>query len=91
MNEKTSKKTASKAGRILRDPNSTPDERSVAASALTQVGESENPALSLLADHVRELLIFVRKSDAQGVDLIRGINNYLAVFENDIARIDKNE
>jgi hypothetical protein len=35
-NEKTSAKVASKAGKILSDPNSTKKEKSVAASALTQ-------------------------------------------------------
>ena len=36
-NERTSQKVASKAGRVLSDPNSTKREKSVAASALTQV------------------------------------------------------
>jgi hypothetical protein len=35
-NEKTSSKVASKASKILRDPNSTKTEKSVAGSALTQ-------------------------------------------------------
>jgi hypothetical protein len=35
-NEKTSKKVASKASKVLRDPKSTKIEKSVAASALTQ-------------------------------------------------------
>lgn len=35
-NERTSKKVASKASRILRDPKSTKAQKSVAASALTQ-------------------------------------------------------
>lgn len=35
-NERTSKKVASKAGRILSDPKSSKADRSVAASALTQ-------------------------------------------------------
>ena len=35
-NESTSSKVASKASAILRDPKSTPAEKSVAASALTQ-------------------------------------------------------
>lgn len=35
-NEKTSKGVASKASKILRDPKSTKDQKSVAASALTQ-------------------------------------------------------
>jgi hypothetical protein len=35
-NEKTSSAVASKASAILRDPKSTPAEKSVAASALTQ-------------------------------------------------------
>lgn len=35
-NERTSKKVASKAGKILSDPKSTKREKSVAASALTQ-------------------------------------------------------
>jgi len=35
-NEKTSPKMASKAGKILRNPKSTKDEKSVAASDLTQ-------------------------------------------------------
>jgi len=34
--EFTSPEVASKAGRILRDPNSTPEQKSAAASALTQ-------------------------------------------------------
>jgi len=36
MNEKTSKKTASKAGRILRDKNASSEMKSIAASVLTQ-------------------------------------------------------
>ncbi len=35
-NEQTSKKVASKASEILRDPKSSPKVKSVAASALTQ-------------------------------------------------------
>ena len=35
-NEKTSSKVASEASKILRDPNSTKAEKSVAGSALTQ-------------------------------------------------------
>lgn len=35
-NERTSRKVASKAGKILRDPKATKAEKSVAASALTQ-------------------------------------------------------
>jgi len=35
-NEKTSKRVASKASKILRDPKSTKAEKSVAGSALTQ-------------------------------------------------------
>lgn len=40
-NEKTSKTVASKAAKILRDPNSTPDQKSAAASALTQVPDKK--------------------------------------------------
>ena len=36
-NEKTSSKVASEASKILRDPNSTKAEKSVAGSALTQI------------------------------------------------------
>lgn len=35
-NEKTSRKVASKAGKVLSDPNATADQKSVAASALNQ-------------------------------------------------------
>lgn len=35
-NEQTSSKVASKAGKVLRDPNSTARQKSIAASALTQ-------------------------------------------------------
>lgn len=35
-NEKTSSKVASKAGKVLSDPKSTPQQKSIAASALTQ-------------------------------------------------------
>ena len=35
-NERTSKSVASKASKILKDPKSTPAEKSVAASALSQ-------------------------------------------------------
>lgn len=38
-NEKTSKRVASKAAKILRDPQSTKAEKSVAASALTQAAD----------------------------------------------------
>ena len=40
-NEQTSPSVASRAGRILRDPHSTPRERSVAASALTQARDKK--------------------------------------------------
>lgn len=40
-NEETSKRVASQASAVLRDPNSTPREKSVAASALTQ--RRDNP------------------------------------------------
>ncbi|MBE9200693.1 MULTISPECIES: hypothetical protein [unclassified Nodularia (in: cyanobacteria)] len=33
---RTSKKAASNAGKVLRDPNSTPEQRSAAGSALVQ-------------------------------------------------------
>lgn len=38
-NEKTSKRVASMASRILRDPKSTPAQKSVAASNLTQAAD----------------------------------------------------
>ena len=38
-NEKTSPKVASKASKILSDPNSSKKEKSVAASALTQAAD----------------------------------------------------
>ena len=40
-NERTSAKVASKAGKVLRDPNSTKREKSVAASALTQARDKK--------------------------------------------------
>lgn len=40
-NEKTSKKVATKASKILRDPKSTKDQKSVAASALTQTADKK--------------------------------------------------
>jgi len=40
-NEKTSKKVASKASKILKDPNSSKDRKSVAASALTQAADKQ--------------------------------------------------
>jgi hypothetical protein len=40
-NERTSAKVASKAGKILRDPNSTKREKSVAASDLTQARDKK--------------------------------------------------
>lgn len=40
-NEKTSKSVASKAAKVLRDPKSTPDQRSAAASALTQAPDKK--------------------------------------------------
>ncbi len=40
-NEKTSARVASKAGKILSDPNSTARERSAAASALTQARDKK--------------------------------------------------
>lgn len=40
-NEKTSKTVASKAAKVLRDPKSTEDEKSVAASALTQAADKK--------------------------------------------------
>lgn len=47
VDEKTSKTVAGKAGRVLNDPASTADEKSVAGSALAQagdvVGHSANP------------------------------------------------
>lgn len=40
-NEKTSKKVASQAAKILNDPKSTKAEKSVAASALTQAPDKK--------------------------------------------------
>lgn len=40
-NEKTSKEVASKASKVLKDPKSTKDEKSVAASALTQAKDKK--------------------------------------------------
>lgn len=40
-NEKTSKSVASKASKILRNPKSTPAQKSVAASALTQAPDKK--------------------------------------------------
>ena len=40
-NERTSKSIASKASDILRDPKSTPKEKSVAASALSQAPDKK--------------------------------------------------
>ena len=40
-NEKTSKKVASEASKVLRDPKSTKIEKSVAASALTQAPDKK--------------------------------------------------
>jgi len=40
-NEKTSKKVASKASKILKDPNSSKEQKSVAASALTQAADKQ--------------------------------------------------
>lgn len=42
-NEQTSKKVASKAAKILRDPSSSKAEKSVAASALTQAPDKKKP------------------------------------------------
>ena len=39
--EQTSKKVASKAGKQLKDPKSTKDEKSVAGSALTQAPDKK--------------------------------------------------
>lgn len=41
--EQTSKKVASKAAKVLRDKHSTPEEKSVAGSALTQAPDKEQP------------------------------------------------
>ena len=43
MNEGTSKKVASKAGKQLSSPKSAPAQKSVAASALTQAPDKKNP------------------------------------------------
>ena len=43
QNEKTSKDVASKAARILRDPKASKDQKSVAASALTQAPDKQKP------------------------------------------------
>jgi hypothetical protein len=40
-NEKTSKKVASKASKVLKDPKSTKAEKSVAGSALTQAADKK--------------------------------------------------
>ena len=40
-NEQTSPRVASDAGKTLRDPHSTPRERSIAASALTQARDKK--------------------------------------------------
>jgi len=40
-NEQTSSRVASNAGKVLRDPNSTARERSIAGSALTQAGSKK--------------------------------------------------
>ena len=40
-NEKTSKNVASKAAKILKDPKSSKDQKSVAASALTQTADKK--------------------------------------------------
>ncbi|WP_333709579.1 hypothetical protein [Malikia spinosa] len=45
-NETTSPRAASAAGRVLRDPKSTPVQRTAAASALTQVASRPKPASS---------------------------------------------
>jgi hypothetical protein len=47
--EQTSKSAASAAGRVLNDPDSSPDERTAAASALTQAPDrSEAPHVCAL-------------------------------------------
>jgi hypothetical protein len=54
-NETTSKRVKSIAGRILNDPNSTKDERSVAASALTQA--ADKTTMCYETEDLRELVI----------------------------------
>ena len=43
-NERTSKSVASKASKILSNPKSTPSQKSVAASALSQAPDKAKPA-----------------------------------------------
>ena len=43
MNESTSKKVASEAGKQLSNAKSTPAQKSVAATALTQAPDKKNP------------------------------------------------
>ena len=43
-NERTSRKVASKAAKILRNPKSTPSQKSVAGSALTQAPDRKGKA-----------------------------------------------
>ncbi len=40
-NEKTSSKVASQAGKVLSDPKSTPQQKAIAASALTQARDKK--------------------------------------------------
>jgi hypothetical protein len=77
-NRKTSEKAASAAGRVLQDENSTPDEKSAAASALAQAGdETISPAADLIR-HVREALVDMP-------------DHWREVFTKDLARIGESK
>lgn len=77
----TSKRVASKAGKVLRDKNSTPAEKAVAASALSQVEQSRQSHFTLLADHVREML---------AANYLPKDSYWETVLSADMERIDEN-
>lgn len=54
--EQTSAETASKAARILQDENSTPDEKSVAASALAQTPDKFKDASKPAIEYAMQVL-----------------------------------
>lgn len=54
MDEKTSSKIASLAGKVLADPSSTPEARSLAASALTQAPNKPKTGRDLYMEYREE-------------------------------------
>lgn len=74
--EKTSKDVAGKAARVLADPNASADEKSVAASALSQTADKPAPAPKTQAaipdTSPKKLLRFRANEKSPSIDIQQG-------------------